>query len=939
MTALTPERFAAVKSCFAVVSELPSAVRAERLLELTSDGEVIAEALALCDAGTGTTRLSSSIGAALASAANRPPEPGDTLGVWRIERELGQGGMGSVFLAQRNDGHFQQRAAVKFLRGIPQAETLALFTRERQLLATLTHPNIARLLDGGATSQGQPYLVMEYVKGAHIDEHCRRGRLGVRAVLVLFLTACNAVASAHRQLVIHCDLKPSNLLVDGHGRPVLLDFGIARLADRVGADTPSPAYTPRYASPEQRARGVVSTASDIYSLGVLLSELLEEASDRHRVSALRLRELAAIVERAAHQDPAERYATVDALTADIRSFLDQRPIQALLGMPGYRLRRELARRRPVLAAAAVFTLTVAAFTTKVVIESRHAQAAEQAALQERDRAQEAERNAVRDRDATRQAQSAALRERDRSRLAERRAVQERDRATRAEASSRQVSDFLISIFGESNPSWAVTEIPMSKLVAQAEARVEKELAGQPTTRSDIYRALAGVQAHIGNREKALAHYQSAIEIERRQRRPLVLGRLLVTRAILVRSMFSNLKAEPDARAGLALLERHAGAQAEETISARELLGGILSELGRDQEAQPLLLQSVEDCERKCGKELLGETLAELGEHYSRRGLHDQAIKALRRSLDIRKSLADGSKDRDTIERLALVLIRAQRFEEAEPALRRAIEIERTYGNAPRIAWVIGQLARALEGAGRAREALPFYGEALAMTAKAYGEDSVAYAVTLNNRAFAAEQVGDLAAAERDFTQMLAVLENHWDDNSVSSFRLNAAWFLVRIGKLDTSKTLIMAVLNEQIASLGMKHRWVAVTRTILAQWYVKAGEAEKAREQLDLARSSSELNTEQKARIERQDALVHALEGRTEEALRDLEHAENLDRQVWGEHDSRYLLGKLDRAELLARGTADQKAASAALAAEILHGVEPLLVPDAPVLERLKKLL
>lgn len=383
---MTPERFAAVKACFAVVAELPATTRTVKLLELTDDAEVIAEVLALCDAGAGQTRLSSSIGGALANAASRPPAPGDTLGVWRLEREIGQGGMGSVFLAERNDGHFRQRAAVKFLRGLPHGEALALFTRERQLLATLTHPNIGRLLDGGATPQGQPYLVMEFIEGLHIDEHCRRHRLGVRDVLVLFLTVCKAVASAHRQLVIHCDLKPSNLLVDGHGRPVLLDFGIARLADRMegkGGETDalfleaSRAYTPRYASPEQRSGGAVSTASDIYSLGVILGELLESAADHGRYPALGRRELAAIAGRAAREGLAERYPTVDALTADIRSFLDQRPVQALQGTPGYALRKTLARRWPVLAAAVIFTLTVAAFTTKVVIESRRAQQAEQ----------------------------------------------------------------------------------------------------------------------------------------------------------------------------------------------------------------------------------------------------------------------------------------------------------------------------------------------------------------------------------------------------------------------------------------------------------------------------------------------------------------------------------------------------------------------------------
>jgi serine/threonine-protein kinase len=397
---VTPERFAALKRLFTAVAELLPGERADRLRQLTDDEEVAAEVLALHAAGTGSTRLSAPIAAALASAAVLPPTEGDVLGVWRLAGEIGQGGMGSVFLAERHDGHFQQRAAVKFLRGLPHPEALALFSRERQLLASLTHPNIARLLDGGATPQGQPYLVMEYVEGCHIDEHCRRGGLGVRAILVLFLTACNAVASAHRQMVIHCDLKPSNLLVDGHGRPVLLDFGIARLTEQVGAESAGsnpPGFTPRYASPEQRAHARVSTASDVYSLGVLLGELLEGASDRGRLSALRRRELAAIGERARRHDPAERYPTVDALTADIRSFLDRRPVQALHGRAGYGLRKGLARHRSWVAMAAALALLGGGFTYKVVAESRRARAAEQAARQ-------------------------------------------------AEASSRQVSDFLASIF-------------------------------------------------------------------------------------------------------------------------------------------------------------------------------------------------------------------------------------------------------------------------------------------------------------------------------------------------------------------------------------------------------------------------------------------------------------------------------------------------------------
>lgn len=905
---MTPEYFASVRSCFEAVSELPPDERAGRLRELTADAEVISEVLALCDAGTGNTRMSISIGTALASAVNRPPAPGDTLGIWRIEREIGQGGMGSVFLAERDDGHFRQRAAVKFLRGLPRAESLALFTRERQLLATLTHPNIGRLLDGGATLQGRPYLVMEYIEGSHIDEHCRREQLGVRAIVVLFLTVCNAVASAHRQLVIHCDLKPSNLLVDSHGRPVLLDFGIARLAGRVGAEgddggaeRPAAAFTPGYASPEQRSHGAVSTASDVYSLGVLLGELLASAADRRRYSALSLRELAAIAGCATREDPAERYATVDALTADIRRFLDRQPLQALQDAAGYGLRKELARRWPVLAAAAVFTLTVSAFTTKLVIESRRARAAEQIALRERDRAKQ------------------------------------------AETSSRQTSAFLISVFEGSNPYREISEIPMSKLVAQAEARIEKELAGQPTTRSDVYGALAEVQAHLGNSGKALEHYQRAIDIERRQNRPLVLAGLLGSRATLIRALTGPHDAEADAREALALNERYRGAEANETVGARTNLGDILSSIGRLQEAEPLLLRSVRSRERIGTADSLADALSSLGNCYSLQGKHEQAIAAVRRSVAIEATLAgeNGKGYIDALENLAWALSGAHRYDEAEAAFRRVLDRRRaTGGEMTSIAWSLEELARMLEESGRPRESIPLYQEALSIIAKTSGVDSAAYGVMLNNIAFAFDETGDLAAGERSFIRMLALLEKRWGNGNLAKFRLNAGRFLTRIGKLDAARPLIMAALAARVAALGAKDPTVGSTRIVLAEWYVKAGEAGKAREQLDLAQSSSPpLELKWQAASERQYARLQALAGRMEDALCGLERAEALERRLWGERNLFYLLGKLDRAELLARGTKEQQAASAALAAEILKGVESALVPGAPALARLRKLV
>jgi len=900
---VTPERFATLKRLFAAVAELSPGERAARLRQLTADEEVAAEVLALYAAGTGSTGLSAPIAAALASAALRSPAAGDVLGVWRLAGEIGQGGMGSVFLAERHDGCFQQRAAVKFLRGLPHPEALALFTRERQLLASLTHPNIARLLDGGATPQGQPYLVMEYVEGCHIDEHCRRGGLGVRAILVLFLTACNAVASAHRQMVIHCDLKPSNLLVDGHGRPVLLDFGIARLAEQVGADGAgagpgeeqrTPGFTPRYASPEQRAHARVSTASDVYSLGVLLGELLEDAADHGRLPALRRRELAAIVERARREDPAGRYPTVDALTADVRSFLDQRPVQALHGRTGYGLRKGLARHRSWVAMAAVLALLGAGFTDKVVTESRRAHAAEQAARQ-------------------------------------------------AEASSRQVSELLVSIFEGSNPGQEIVEIPTSKLVAQAEAKMEKELAGQPATRSEVYFALARVQTNIGHPDKALAHYQRAIDIERRQNRPLVLAKLLAGRGALRLARLGAVAAEADLRETLALRERYAGVEAEETVDARNELAGALSSASRYREAVALFQQNVRIAERHEFRAQLARALGWLGDSYSRQRLHAKALPALRRGAALQASVSgeDSGEALIMLEWLGQALMRAHQVEEAERVFRRIVAgRRRTDGpDSTDTAAATASLARMLDGSGRSLAALPLYREALAVIVRKQGADSPLYGVLLYNAAAATEDSGDVGAAGPLYARALSVLEKLWDAKYLARIRRNVGLFLLRTGKREAARTQIVAALDAQTAAGGEDNVDVGLTRIALAEWHVKAGEPEKASQQLVLAEPTIPAgDAELRAKIDRQYARLCALEGRREDALRGLEEVERAEKQLWGERDSRYLLGRLDRAELLAQGTPEQRAEGAALAAEILSRVRPLLVPGAPVLARLTKL-
>jgi eukaryotic-like serine/threonine-protein kinase len=301
-------------------------------------------------------------------------------GPYRILREIGRGGMGVVCLAKRDDGEYQLFVALKLIgNGIHGAKFAKLFWRERQILAQLDHPNIARLLDGGTTETGQPYYAMEFVDGEPLDKYCRQHPLSVRDKLELFIAICSAVSYAHRNLIIHRDLKPGNVLVTQEGIPKLLDFGVAKiLADEAQneATTMMP-FTPLYASPEQMKGEALTVATDIYSLGVLLYVVL---SGRHPYGSgegnpaafwgtlertptpLRQgnRELPADLEKivmmALRKEPERRYATVDALCEDIRDFLRGFPVQAAPDTFTYRFGKFAKRNRWALVAATIAVL-------------------------------------------------------------------------------------------------------------------------------------------------------------------------------------------------------------------------------------------------------------------------------------------------------------------------------------------------------------------------------------------------------------------------------------------------------------------------------------------------------------------------------------------------------------------------------------------------------
>jgi len=373
-----PERWNHIKAVFEAALQAPPAERTALVEAAELSAEERAELRSLLQHHDEATGGRDFLGSP--AAPDQAPRTGQRLGAWEIVRPIGSGGMGEVFEARRADGSYEGRAAIKLLkRGMDSAAVLQRFAQERQALARLSHPHIATLLDAGASADGLPYFVMAYVDGQPIDAASRGLPLAQR--LALFLQLADAVAYAHRNLLVHRDLKPGNVLVDGEGQVQLLDFGIAKALDplegvdgevTLGGVRP---YTPHYASPEQVRGEPVSTATDIYSLGVLLYEMLtgqrptgrgattpaeaargvlEDEPARTQLGG----DLDNILRKALEKAPERRYASVEALAADLRACLEGRPVSARPASFGYVAGKFVRRHRAAVAGAATAVLAL-----------------------------------------------------------------------------------------------------------------------------------------------------------------------------------------------------------------------------------------------------------------------------------------------------------------------------------------------------------------------------------------------------------------------------------------------------------------------------------------------------------------------------------------------------------------------------------------------------
>ncbi len=395
---LTPERWARITDLLGDALDLPPDARPAFLASLhITDADIASEVTSLLVEHERPGDFLPALPGTKPSGDLR----GRTLGAYRLTRLLGSGGMGTVYLAERNDGSFAKQVAVKLLSPA-FSHASDWFQRERELLARLDHSNIARLLDGGTTSEGSPYLVMEYVEGVPIDRYCDDRALALDDRLQLILQACAGLAHAHQRLIIHCDVKPANILVTGDGTVKLLDFGIAKLVDPEKTVTLWRPGTPAYSSPEQLRGEALTTASDVYSLGVLayviltgqwpyptrsgaFAEAVQAVLDTEPIVASRVAGLASarakqlrgdldnVLAKAVAKDPARRYASVQQFGDDLESFRRGFPVRARADTLSYRLARFVRRHRVATAfgAAAVVAIVAAA-----LVSNRQARIAE-----------------------------------------------------------------------------------------------------------------------------------------------------------------------------------------------------------------------------------------------------------------------------------------------------------------------------------------------------------------------------------------------------------------------------------------------------------------------------------------------------------------------------------------------------------------------------------
>ena len=663
------------------------------------------------------------------SLADEALPPGTRVGRYRLLEELGRGGMAVVYRAERVDGDFEQEVALKQILGPASSELVRRLEQERQILARASHPDVARLLDGGMDAEGRPFLVLELVAGIPIDQYCDRERLALPERLKLFLRIARAVQYAHRNLVVHRDIKPSNTLVTDEGHPKLLDFGIARLLGGPEAELGLTGQgvrpmTPAYASPEQIRSEPVTTLSDVYQLGLLLYLLLtgrrpyrqestqsplelaraiteeppthprkvflepptggsareatdaEEIARRRRTSPSRLArqlqgDLGAIVLMALRKEPERRYPSVDQMIEDIQRFLSGRTVNARPSSLGYRFRTFSRRHRFAVLFATLLAISLVAFSAVSALQAR-------------------------------------------------RVAAERDRANQEAEVARQVSSFLTDIFEVSDPGESRgNTVTAREILDQGRQEIDRRMPEPSLVRARLKGTMGQVYENLGLLEAALPLYESAFATARQM----------------------------------------GGDGSPEEIAARADLARLLMRLVRYEESEGMTLSALADCRRLLGEEH-PETLdleANLAALRFMQGKAGESEAMHRRILEARRRV-QGPDHPDSLaaaNALASNLFYRGSLEEAEALYREILDgLRRTLGgDHPRTLKAASNLGSIWVQLRRFDEAEPLLRQTIAGREKVLGKDHPGTLNALGNLAGLLADRGDRAEAEDLYRQI------------------------------------------------------------------------------------------------------------------------------------------------------------------------------------------
>ncbi|HKI47597.1 MAG TPA: serine/threonine-protein kinase [Balneolales bacterium] len=808
---MNPDRWNQIQTLFKEVVELDHNSRETRLNQIfETDTDLYNELSSLLAADAEPSGLLDGFTIDSLDISELLSMDGIRIGPFEIDHQIGSGGMGNVYLGRRVSGGFKQKVALKLIKqGMSSGQILHRFENERSILARLQHPDIARLIDGGLTDDGMPWFAMEYVKGEPIDAFCSRLNLSVEERLRLFQRIAEAVQYAHRNLVVHRDLKPANILVsveNGSPQVRLLDFGIARLLDD---DDANPFLTQEgirpmtraYASPEQLTGEPVTTASDIYSLGVVLYELLSGhlpfqpdnltskefeqlilAGDPPRPSQactdpqrrnLICGDLDMICMKALRLEPDRRYTTTEQFSEDIRRYLTDLPVFAQPESRGYLLKKFVNRHRTAVVATGLVMLSLVMGVIAFAWQYRVASA-------------------------------------------------ERDHARQEAATSREVAGFLQSLFEVADP--AVTNgdtLTARELLDRGAKQINRKLAGQPQVQARMFDVLGNVYLNLWRYNKADTMFSRALDIRRKVEKDE--NSDLATSLYNIGRASIGIGAYPRADSVLsrALLLRRNEVGENDTLTGEVLvsLGLLKYKTGHYNLSQKYYQQALAIYQRSSETEqgkYVAQIKNDLGLVYYSKGEYDLSATFIKQGLDYYMNHPDSNREiiSTDLGNLATTLTKMARYSEADSLFRESIKItKRLYGdNHPNTALQLNNYSTFLKNRERYAEAEKYQKDAMDIFLKAYGPNHPYVAMCYNNMANLYDDQGDYKAALKYDKKSLVLNRKIYGENNdlVANSLNNIGAVLLDLYRNKDAEEMFRGALRIDTIAFGNIHPYVAM---------------------------------------------------------------------------------------------------------------------------------